>query len=399
MTFSVVVLAGFGCLLVHGLLAIAETSLVAADRGLLAEGAAAGKTGPTMALDLLRQEHMLAGTTLLGIVATLVLFSTITACWLHGIERSIWYTVAIVAPLTIVFGEALPRILAKHHANVLATLVARPLRALQVILTPFVWVLAGLGRWLHFRTEPVEISREEIVRLIDESAPGDIDAEDRQLIRRIFSMTETQIDDCMTPLVEVAAIDEELDVDETIQFVKEGGFSRLPVYRDRIDNIVGFITLRDLLFNAEDSDTVGKHMQPAMYVPETKGVDDLLREMRRDQNHFAVVVDEYGGVVGVVTVEDLLEEIVGEIQDERDTEEPGIRRLSEREWLIPARLEIEEISDVIGVDLPEGEYETVAGLILAAVGRIPETGEVIRIRRFAFRIELATERAIQRVHL
>ena len=212
-------------------------------------------------------------------------------------------------------------------------------------------------------------------------------------------MTETQIDDCMTPLVEVVAIDEDLDVGETIKFVKQGGFSRLPVFRGRIDNIVGLISLRDLLFNAEVSDSVAQHMQPAIFVPETKRVDDLLREMRRDHNHFAVVVDEYGGVVGVVTIEDLLEEIVGEIHDERDTDEPGIRRLSEREWLIPARLEIEEISDVIGVELPEGEYETVAGLILAAVGRIPEPGEVIRIRGFVFRVEQASERAIQRVHL
>ena len=140
-------------------------------------------------------------------------------------------------------------------------------------------------------------------------------------------------------------------------------------------------------------------MRQVPFVPESKSVDEMLHEMRQEKVHFSVVVDEYGGTVGVITLEDLIEEIVGEIQDERDTEEPGIRMLSKREWRVPARTEIEDVEEVIGVEIPEGNYETLAGYILYLTGRIPEAGEIVRANGLIFRIEQSTDRAIHMVHL
>ncbi len=155
-----------------------------------------------------------------------------------------------------------------------------------------------------------------------------------------------------------------------------------------------------MLLAEDDEQPVKELVRPVHFVPDSKRSDDLLEEMRNRGEQLLVVVDEYGGAVGIVTIEDLLEELVGEIRDEREAAEPAIRRLAERRWRVPARTEIEEVNRVVGCDLPEGDYETVGGLVLSTAGRIPRRGEVIRIKGgFVFRITDANERAVVLVHL
>ena len=225
-----------------------------------------------------------------------------------------------------------------------------------------------------------------------------IDEEDVRLIKRIFQITETPVEDVMTPLVRVNALAEDADRAEAVQAFIRSGHSRIPIFRERVDNLVGVLHHQDVLFG-EDGATIEDLVRPARYVPESKRVDVLLREMREDRVHFMVVVDEYGGGVGVVTLEDLLEEVVGEIQDERDRDELRIRQLSANSWRMPAQVEVEHLSERIGTEVPEGDYETIAGLILERLGRIPEVGEVIEVEHLRFRIEEADARAILRVHL
>jgi CBS domain containing-hemolysin-like protein len=166
-----------------------------------------------------------------------------------------------------------------------------------------------------------------------------------------------------------------------------------------VDNIVGRISHRDLLFAPAGTESVHELVRPVRFVPESKRVDDLLREMRDHGDPFAVVVDEYGGSVGIVTLEDLLEEVIGDIEDERDLRLPSIRRLGEREWRVPARTEIDELEEAVGRTIPDGDYETVGGLLMAVTGRIPEIGEAIRVGRMTFHVEVASERAIQLVRV
>jgi CBS domain containing-hemolysin-like protein len=201
----------------------------------------------------------------------------------------------------------------------------------------------------------------------------------------------------MTPLVDMVAVSEESLSGEAIELTVQTGYSRLPVYRERIDNIVGRIEARDLLAAPRDDIPVAQLMRPVHFVPESKRIDELFREMRDEADPMRIVVDEYGGSVGVVTLEDLLEEILGDIEDERDHAAPGIRATAPDEWRVPARTELEELEEAIGHSLPPGDYETVAGLLLAALGRIPEPGEKVRVGRHVFYIEAASERAIEMV--
>ena len=382
----------------HSLLVAVEAAYAQVDREILATRSADGSGTASSALALLQAEPRLFGTTLAGAQAALLLTGIAGTVVAGSFASSPWVALLIGVPLFSV-GEVLARSVGHHHAEEVAQIAARPLKVLQFALAPLVWMASGVLQALRAQAEAsATLSREEIVRLLDDDE-AIIDPEDRELIRRALELNETQVDDCMTPLVDVQALPENTLIPQAVELMLQSGFSRLPVFRDRIDNMVGMVTHRELLYLGPEVQTVGEIAKAVQFVPETKRVADLLREMRKEHGHFAVVVDEYGGVVGLVTIEDLVEEVVGEIRDERDTEEPAIRRLSEREWRVPARTELEELEDALGMELPEGDYETVAGFILAAIGRIPEMGEVIRIRGFTFRIEQASDRAIQLVHL
>ncbi|MEO0605814.1 MAG: hemolysin family protein, partial [Myxococcota bacterium] len=303
--------------------------------------------------------------------------------------------------LGLLLGEAIPKQVFRHYADSLAPRLAAPIRAVQRALMPALWLVR---RWSNALSrvltppEEDELRREDIVQLLDGTA-GAIDPHERVLIQRLLGMNETTVEECMTPLVDVRGVPETATVGDGVKIVLEAGFSRIPVYRNRVDNIVGRIEHRDLLFHDAEDDAILPLVRPVLFVPESKRVDELLREMRGESDPVAVVVDEYGGSVGIVTLEDVLEEMLGDIEDERDKRVPGIRRLGEREWRVPARTPIDELVEVLGRPLPEGDYETVAGLVLKVAGRIPEVGEVFRISRTAFHVESSSERAIQIVRV
>jgi putative hemolysin len=372
----------------YALWATSETALASADRSTLATGA-----GAKLARRLYDAEHRLfattlAGTTIAVALASVALATTLpTGLWIAG---GFGLTGALV-----VFGDVLPRVFARAHADRLTPVLAWPVSALQLLLAPITFAAAALFRRI---SPPQTLSRETLVRMLDADAP-DIHPDDQELIRRVLQMNETAVADCMTPLVQIRGVGENENLETAAALIVQAGHSRLVVHRKRIDDIIGIVSHRDLLFRAEGRTQVGQLMRPVAYVPETKRVDDLLSEMRQDHDHFAVVVDEYGGAIGVVTLEDLLEELVGEIHDERERAEPAIRQLSDREWRVPAQMEVDELSELLDIEIPEGDYETVAGLLLFQLGRIPEMGEVVRVGRLTFRVQASTARSIQLVHL
>jgi CBS domain containing-hemolysin-like protein len=345
--------------------------------------------------------HRLLALTLVATSITTVIAGTAALQFTEQLNLHPIYALVALTSVAVLAAEALPRSYGNTHGLNLSTSATLPSRTVDIVLAPLVAPISAFTTTLYqtLSGSADKVSREEIVRLLDEGESVSLDPEDRQMIQRILEMPETEICDCMTPLVEVVAISESAAITEVVAFMLSEGHSRIPVYKDRIDNIVGLVTHRDVLFQVDTDKFASAVMRPVLFVPESKRVDEMLHEMRADKVHFAIVVDEYGGTVGVITLEDLIEEIVGEIRDERDTEEPGIRMLSNREWRIPARTEIEEVADVIGVELPEGNYETVAGYILSLIGRIPEAGEIVRAEALIFRIEQTTDRAIHMVHL
>jgi CBS domain containing-hemolysin-like protein len=227
----------------------------------------------------------------------------------------------------------------------------------------------------------------------------DLETTERQIINRILHFSLRTVKEAMVPLVRVAAIPDTTSVAQALEEFRSTRFSRLPVYHRRIDNLVGVLHDFDLLGEEISSRSVRSFVRPVHYVPETKKIDHLLPEMQRQGIHLAVVVDEYGGTVGIVTIEDLLEEIVGEIDDEFDQAVTPYKKLGEGHYLISARQEVEALNEALHLGLPLGDYETLGGFITAQMGDLPRTGEQVRWRHLRFVVRLAEARSVKEVEL
>ncbi|MFT7518383.1 MAG: putative hemolysin [Kiritimatiellia bacterium] len=390
------------CLALQAFFSGTEIAMTSADRIRLQTRAQNGDTRSQMALDLIMSEDQLLGTCLIGTNLTLVTGTTLVAMLLSWSDVNLPLGAALVyTPIALIFGEVLSKTVFQFHANMLVPYLARPIRTAQLLFWPLLRVVSAWSSALELllgSSRRRAATREEIIGLLDHPGPGSIAPDDKQLIRRLFEITQTSIEDCMTPLIDMHALPAGASIDDAIEVAIESGHSRLPIFQDRIDNIVGVVQVRDLLAH-NGTDLVMDVMRAPQFVPESKKAGVLLQEMRKRSDRLAVVVDEYGGSVGVITIEDLLEEVVGEIRDERDEDEPSIIAINEREWRMPARVELDELEEVIGHTIPEGDYETVAGLVLAHEGRIPTTGETIVIGLLRVHIEHATPRAIQAVRI
>ena len=311
-----------------------------------------------------------------------------------------------LTPIMLILGEVIPKAIAQQWATGLILRLFRPLTWAAWLLGPLTWaatkIVEGVLRLAGRRRELVRhfVSREELKLVLQmEPDEADVTIQEAELIDKIFSLGETTVREVMVPLVDVAALPETASTDEAIALIRERGFSRLPVFRDRVLNVVGVVTAMDLLRRGSATPVIKDLMRPATYVPETKRVDDLLREMQKGRIQQAVVVDEYGGAVGIITIEDILEEIVGEIQDEYDRTPATIERLPAGAYRVAGRVGIQEINDTLEWDLPTGDYETVAGMILATLHRMPRTGEEFRVGRYLLTILEADERRVATVKI
>ena len=389
-----------GCLLLQGFFSGSEIAMVSANRMQLETAANEGQTSSALALRLLQREETLIGTCLIGTNLSVVTGTTLVAWMLrsNGVQGEVFWSLGFI-PFALILGEALPKTVYQHHADVLAPILAWPIRGIQLAFTPLLWLVMGWTQLLRRVTgDPVqvEVTREEILMLLEDP---DIDPAEGRMIRRVFEIGETRVSEVMTPLVQVRAVPTEATVDEAIAVAVRSGHSRLPVYERRVDNMVGILHAQDLLDDLPHDTAVASLMHPIRYVPESQRVDSLLNDMRSSPEHLAVVVDEYGGSVGLITVEDLLEEIVGEIHDERDAEPPGIHRVDTHTWNMRGSVEIEDVEDLVGFALPEGRYETVAGLVLWHLGHIPVPGEVMRLDNLTLTVEEADARKVHLVTL
>ena len=210
--------------------------------------------------------------------------------------------------------------------------------------------------------------------------------------------TQTSLSEInIIPLVDVVALEETCGVEEAIASVRQENYSRYPVYRDRVDNIIGILYSFDLLGAKREGKTIQPFIRPVSFFPETKPVDELLLEMQRNQETLAAVVDEYGGAVGIVTVEDILEEVVGEIEDEYDVNPPLYRRVGPKKIWVNARMEIDHLNESLKLGLPKGDYETLGGFVLERLGRVPLAGEVFRYKKMLFEVLKSDEKSVLEV--
>jgi CBS domain containing-hemolysin-like protein len=304
------------------------------------------------------------------------------------------------------WGEILPKTLFRQKADFLAPRVIYPLWVASRIFTPALWFFTAIPHLLPRGASRVAeaggniLHRDDLKLLLRLPSDGsDMLHEERKMVDRLIELSGKKVDDVMIPLVDVVAVPEESTLEEAVRTMVEKGHSRLPVFRDGIVNIVGLLHHFDLLLKKDLSEGIRASARPVFYVPETKQVYELLLDMKRRGHSMAVAVDEYGGATGIITVEDILEEIVGEIEDEYDPKTSLYTKIGPSAYLLDSRIEIDHMNERFQLDLPEGSYETLGGLLMSHIGRIPEEGEVLRLKNLVFTVETATPRSVRKVRL
>ena len=396
------------CLLATMFFSAAEMAFIAANRLRLRHAAEAGSRTAARYLEAFRQPERTLSTAMMGVtIAHIVASSTATWSLLPVLGR--WAPLVVTVALTpvmLVFGEIIPKAVAREWATSLILRLYWPLTWAAALLGPFVAVarlVVSAALRLFGGHEPdtrAFVSREELKALLQlEPGEADVTTQEAEMIDKIFDLGDTTVREVMVPLVEVTMLPEAATPQEAIAVIRERGFSRIPVYRQRETDIVGVVAAMDLLSRGAQAATLDELKRTPYYVPETKRIDDLLREMQRARTHMAVVVDEYGGSTGVVTLEDILEEIVGEIQDEHDRAPASVERLPDGSYLVLARTNIDELNEALDWSLPKEDYETVAGLVLATVHRIPRKGEEFQIPGYTITVLEADARRVTAVKI
>lgn len=384
-------------LLGEAFFAATEIAILSAERVHL-ENLSRRHLGARLALELLRQPERLLTTTLLGLNLCVIANGVFTTGFLLEIfpRHGPWMALLGLPPVMLLFGQIIPKNVARARAATLAPLLAPPLYLLSRLLLPLVWVVSGL---LNRTFRAFGLSERPLPRILREELKGLITSEEqlepleKKVLSRLFEFTEKTVDQVMVPLVRVKMLPEEAPVEEALRILARYGFSRLPVYRHRVYKVVGIVRAQELL-DAPLEAPLGSYLRPVRYLPEFKPASEALSEMQRSGEDFAVVVDEYGAAIGILTLEDLMEEVLGDFLDERESEPPAYRKLEEGRYLVKAFLEVEAARD-LGIDLPEGDYETVGGFLLKLAGRIPRPGEKFRYRNWEIIVRRTTPMAIE----
>ncbi len=318
--------------------------------------------------------------------------------------------VVIITALLLLLGEIMPKVVATRKPVKIASFLATPLSIIQRVLYPFSILLVGSTRFIdkRFVHKYHNITLDDISNAIDITADGKVDDEDRKIMKSITRFGDINAREIMSPRVDITAIDEWLPFDEVQKIIVESGYSRIPVYNDTPDTITGILYIKDLLpYLSEAKSFDWKSLvRPPFFIPENKPINDLMQEFQEKKIHMAVVVDEYGGTSGIITLEDIIEEIVGEINDEFDIEADNtfFTKIDEYTYVFEGKTTINDMCRVLGIDdrifdEAKGESESLAGLILELAGKMPATGETFALGEYAFRVEAADKRRVKKVKI
>ncbi|MGD9908624.1 MAG: hemolysin family protein [Mesotoga sp.] len=322
----------------------------------------------------------------------------------------------IMTFLILIFGEITPKIYARENSERLFRRTITFISAITIVLKPILWLLLRISSFfiIIIGGKKAEfspfITEDEIKSAVDAGhKEGVLQSEERMIMKRTLELKDISVKEIMTPRVEIVALEEEQPLIDLMELVQSEGYSRYPIYRENIDRIVGVCYAKDLLnfiLDRKDNDVlqtirVEEIMRYPYFVPETKKVDDLLREFKEKKNHLAVVIDEYGGTAGIITMEDVIEELTGEILDEYDeeSEEIMIERLGEREYIVDGMTPINDIERELEQPFPETEFETIGGYLLEVLERFPEVGEKIIVDGFTFEILAAGKNKVEKIRL
>ncbi len=412
-----------GLVTVNAILSMARTALInvrkARLRQLVEEGVASARVAETLAEDASR----LLATTQLGLVLTSSFVSAVVAVtttpplaavlepWLGTASYPVAFVLVVffAALVMLILAQLVPESLGVQHSERLALALARPLSLLSTLVMPLVrlvvWISNAIARLFGTgtRSEMPFVTEEEIRTLVDAGEEeGVLEEEEKEMIYSIFDLGDTMTREVMVPRIDVVALDVSRPFLEALETIMQAGHSRIPVFDETIDNIEGVLYAKDLLPYLRDGHTdvpLKNLLRDAYFVPETKRASELLPDLQQRRVHVAIVVDEYGSMAGLVTIEDLLEEIVGEIQDEYDTEEPFVEFVDENEYVFDARVDLDDLNRLMDVSLPTEDNDTLGGFIYTELGKVPTPGDHVAYGDMEFLVESVAGRRIRKVRV
>ncbi len=394
----------FALLVLQAFFAGAEIALISCDkirmRALHEEGSAAAGS----VLSAYSQIENFIGTTLIGVNLSLIINTLVVTFHFEELfgHRGGIYTVLVLSPLIVIFGQVVPKSVFESRRNTIVLWIIYPLWFFSKLFYPVLFFVNMLTNRILERSASnmQSITREELEDVMEEDEGMPSADYKRRMLRRILGYSETTVGEIMIPLVNVDMLEKKSTIFDVRRLLTEKSHSRIPIFSERVDNITGILSSFRVLGERNLERSVENYALPPLYVPETKPVNELMEEMKGGRAGMAVVVDEYGGSVGIITLEDIIEEVVGEIEDEYDTGKTPWKKLPNGQHLIDPSVEIERINDGIGLGIPEGEdYETLGGFLLYVYGSIPDPGTEIVFGEKVFTVVSATPKMIREVRL
>jgi len=390
----------------------AETALVSLNWIRLDHWLEKGRGSAKVLERFVADPHRMLGTTLVGTNIAVVMTSSLVSWRLADIFQD-WssgliglVSIVIVTPALLVFGEVIPKVIGRRHSDAITLKVVHPLRMFYYLLSPLILVTTGVAgvllRPFGIRTQEwrSRLTKDQLRLLLTSEGEraGAVDEQETRLISGIFEFGLTTIGEVMVPRTDIVGVSADSTVGEAVELVRAHGFSRLPVLSPDRDHIEGMVHSRDLLGMPRDTG-IADLVRAVPYMPETKTCDDLFRELQARRQHMVAVADEHGSLAGIVTLEDLLEELVGEIEDEYDVRQSLIQKIDDDLFMVDGRTEIDALEDALGVDLPEGDYNTAAGFVIKMLGKIPEQGDEAVVGGLEFRVISATPTRVGKIRV
>lgn len=401
------------------LVSIIEAALVSVNPVRLRQLHEQGESRAALVARLAARPEELLGALIIMINLFVLLAANLTTAFASqwGSGAIVWMNLVVLFAL-LIFGEIIPKTFSVHYAEAVALRTAHIAYFLNVLLSPLVFILNGISTGIlraliaihvlpgRIHPVPTAFSGEDIKQLVTAGEQsGEVEATEREMIHGVIEFSETTAHEVMVPRTDLVALSDDVGIDEVIETFMASGHSRIPVYAENADNILGIVYVKDVLIRLHAAEQAGEPvpmlnqlLRPATFVPESKKTDDLLREMQRTQVHLAVVVDEYGGTAGIITIEDLLEEIVGDIIDEYDKERLEIVQLADGTTLVDGRAGLDTIEETFDIPLPDTEAETVSGLITEILGRIPEAGDRVIVSGVEFEVLEVVHNRVEHLH-
>ncbi len=356
------------------------------------------------ALYFSRNTNKFFSTILIGNNAVNIAFASISAVLLFKLFRLSDAEILLISTfLILIFGELLPKYLSRELADRVVLITALPLRAVSIALYPFTKIVSTISSFFTQLSDVKEekinylFSKEDIELLVEESSEaGVVKKSESDVIAKVLDLGDQRVNEAMRPRTEIIGVEISQSIDEVISVFIDSGYSKLPVYEDNLDNIKGVVFAYDIFKFPQDLKSI---MREIIFVPEAKKTFDMMNEFLRRRVSIAIVIDEFGGTAGIITMEDIMEELFGEIRDEYDVEENICRKIGENSFLISGKVEIDFINEKYLLSIPTGDYETIAGFISSRIGRIPAEGENLTVDNFNIVIARASNIKIELVKL